>query len=70
MLNRWIFAVALVVFSCAASAQFPGKPIRLVVPFPAGSATDTISRILNCVTARSRPPGLGAPTRWLSGEEC
>src|SRR3989440_5092550 len=46
MLNRWIFAVALVVFSCAASAQFPGNPIRLVVPFPAGSATDTISRIL------------------------
>src|SRR5438093_12177460 len=46
MLNRWIFAVTLLVFSCAASAQFPGKPIRLVVPFPAGSATDTISRIL------------------------
>src|SRR5436190_5823415 len=46
MLNRWLFALALVVFSCAACAQFPGKPIRLVVPFPAGSATDTISRIL------------------------
>jgi tripartite-type tricarboxylate transporter receptor subunit TctC len=30
----------------AAPAQFPSKPLRLVVPFPAGSATDTISRIL------------------------
>jgi tripartite-type tricarboxylate transporter receptor subunit TctC len=27
-------------------AQFPNKPIRIVCPFPAGSATDTISRIL------------------------
>jgi tripartite-type tricarboxylate transporter receptor subunit TctC len=27
-------------------AQYPNKPIRIVVPFPAGSATDTITRIL------------------------
>jgi tripartite-type tricarboxylate transporter receptor subunit TctC len=32
--------------SCGALAQFPNKPIRIIVPFPAGSATDTISRIL------------------------
>src|SRR5438034_1406984 len=57
MLNRWSFAVALVVFSCAASAQFPGKPIRLVVPFPAGSATDTISRILG----NPVPQAIGQP---------
>jgi tripartite-type tricarboxylate transporter receptor subunit TctC len=30
----------------AALAQYPAKPIRLIVPFPAGSATDTVSRIL------------------------
>ena len=29
-----------------AAAQFPGKPIRVVVPFPAGSSTDTVTRIL------------------------
>jgi tripartite-type tricarboxylate transporter receptor subunit TctC len=28
------------------AAQFPGKPIRVVVPFPAGSSTDTVTRIL------------------------
>jgi tripartite-type tricarboxylate transporter receptor subunit TctC len=41
---------ALLVFVLAAPlavfAQFPGKPIRVVVPFPAGSATDSITRIL------------------------
>jgi len=33
---------------CAAQvfAQYPNKAIRVVVPFPAGSATDTITRIL------------------------
>jgi tripartite-type tricarboxylate transporter receptor subunit TctC len=47
MLYRLIAAFALLGMVATASAQqFPSKPIRIVVPFPAGSATDTISRIL------------------------
>lgn len=45
-------AVAALAFPCAAFAQnFPTKPIRLVVPFPAGGPSDT--------TARTIATGLG-----------
>jgi tripartite-type tricarboxylate transporter receptor subunit TctC len=40
-----------------AAAQFPGKPIRVVVPFPAGSSTDTVTRIL----ANSVSQSVGQP---------
>ena len=39
-------AAAACLFAVPSFAQFPSKPIRIVVPFPAGSATDTITRIL------------------------
>jgi tripartite-type tricarboxylate transporter receptor subunit TctC len=29
-----------------AAAQYPSKPIRIIVPFPAGSATSTVARIV------------------------
>jgi tripartite-type tricarboxylate transporter receptor subunit TctC len=46
MIKRLLgFATALL-FATPLFAQFPNKPIRIVVPFPAGSATDTITRIL------------------------
>jgi len=43
-----VSALAAVAALAAASAQaqFPAKALRIVVPFPAGSATDTITRIL------------------------
>ena len=37
--------VALLVAGPAA-AQFPSKPIRMLVPFGAGSSTDIVTRIL------------------------
>ena len=36
----------LTLVSSLALAQYPSKPVRVVVPFPAGSATDTITRVL------------------------
>lgn len=44
---RAVFAVALVAMPLGASAQvapWPSKPIRVIVPFVAGSGTDTIAR--------------------------
>ena len=39
-------AVAFAVLAGAAQAQYPTKPVRVIVPFSAGSGTDVITRIL------------------------
>lgn len=42
-----VTALALVVAPAFAQApRFPSKPIRLIVPFPGGSAIDTIARVI------------------------
>ena len=41
-----VFAVAALGFGGAASAQWPERPITLIVPFPAGGGTDTFARPL------------------------
>src|SRR5258708_24739168 len=39
-------ATLLLVFSSAVMAQnYPTRPVRLIVPFPAGSATDQVARV-------------------------
>jgi len=42
----WTLLAASLIGSACAHAQYPNKAIRVVVPFPAGSATDTITRVL------------------------
>lgn len=53
----------------SSAASFPGKPVRLVVPFPPGSSTDIVSRLLaqkmseawgHQVIVDNRPGGGGA----------
>jgi len=45
--NPYILAVALLgAGSCALAGTWPEKPLRVVVPFTAGSATDTTARLV------------------------
>ena len=51
-------ALTIAVFACAAQAQpFPSKPLRLVIPFPAGGTGDVLGRMI----APKLGEGLGQP---------
>ena len=43
---RLLLAALLWAFAAAASAQFPAKPVRVIVPFTAGSAIDVNARLI------------------------
>jgi len=46
MTRRLLLSLATFLFATAASAQFPGKPVTIVVPFPPGGGTDALARIM------------------------
>ena len=41
---RFAFLVFSIVTSAALAQPFPSKPVRIIVPFTPGSATDTMAR--------------------------
>jgi len=45
-MKRIVFLLVSVLLATCATAQYPNKPIRLVLPLAVGSATDLIGRIL------------------------
>src|SRR6476660_133666 len=51
-MRRIAFALLLVAFVTPAMAEYPDKPIRLIVPQAPGSATDTVARLLASELAR------------------
>ena len=54
---RWSLLLLLAVSSVSFSQAYPSKPIKLLVPFPAGSATDHLARL----TATELQQALGQP---------
>ena len=47
MKSRLLLLLAGLVLSAAATAQYPQKPIRMVVPFPPGGAADLTARVVS-----------------------
>src|SRR5262245_19217569 len=52
MILRALLALAVVVSSAALADDYPSKPVRLLVGFPPGGATDLVARILQARLAQ------------------
>ncbi len=53
VLNAVCVALATATVPLLAQGQYPSKPIRLIVPFPAGGSTDLIARVLSVALGES-----------------
>src|SRR6516225_6411679 len=71
---RLTLLLLICAFATGAAAQYPDKPIRLIVPQAAGSATDTVARILGAelgkelgqqIVIDNRPGGALTITRHM-----
>jgi tripartite-type tricarboxylate transporter receptor subunit TctC len=47
ILRKLLIGLALLLPAAAAAEDFPAKPIRLIVPFPAGGPNDIIARVVS-----------------------
>jgi tripartite-type tricarboxylate transporter receptor subunit TctC len=66
MIRRIAAALAALAFSAVASAQqFPTKPVKIIVPFPAGQATDLAARVI--AEALSKEWGQGVVVENIGG---
>ena len=68
-IGRWLregIVLCAVLIACGAQAQnYPSKPIRLVVPFPPGGATDILGRAVSADL--SRQYGVAVPVENRPG---
>src|SRR5258708_1125766 len=55
-MTRLLF-LAFFLFSSFAAAQYPSRPVRVIIPFPAGGSTDFLARTLGQALGES----LGQP---------
>jgi len=56
-MKKLLLALTAAMFSTTLAAQYPSKPVRVVIPFPAGGSTDVVARTL----AQALTESMGQP---------